>query len=124
MRREQVAHVQDPEDLIERRAVGGVPRVRRVDDGCEALLRRQVDGDGHDLRPWDHHVVHLLVRELEGAVEHFVLDALDDAALAGFGDDQAHVLTGTGEHARGRRLDTEQPRHRRGRDLQQPDERP
>jgi fermentation-respiration switch protein FrsA (DUF1100 family) len=43
--------VEDPDHLVERAAVEGIARVRRVDQGAEGLVRRQVDGDRDDLVP-------------------------------------------------------------------------
>jgi hypothetical protein len=68
--------------------------------------------------------VHLLVGELEGAVEHLGLGPFDDAALAGLSHDQSHVLARAREHARRRGLDAEQARHPRCGNLQDPHERP
>ncbi len=67
-RREQVADVEDSDDLVDGLAVGGIPRVRRRDHGGKALPRRECDRDRHHLGAMNHHVVNFLVGELEGGV--------------------------------------------------------
>ena len=117
---EEVADVEDPDDVVERAAVDRVARVRGVDDGRERLLRRQLDGQRDDLGPRDHHVVRLLVGEVEDLVEHLLLRLLD---LLGLRDDQADVLLRVHRHPGRRRLDAEEPRDAVRRSLQDPDER-
>ena len=80
-RGEQVAHVQDADDVVERLAVDRVAGERRVDDGREAFLGREFDREGDDLGPRHHHVRDLLVREVEDLVEHLLLLALELARL-------------------------------------------
>ena len=74
--------------------------------------------------PRHHHLVDFLVREVEDLVEHLLLVGRDHARVLGAGDDVPDVLLGVGEHACGRRGDSEEARHRVGRDLQQPVEGP
>ena len=109
-RAEEVADVEDADDVVERAAVDRVARVRRVDDGRKRLLRRQLDGEGDDLGPRDHHVVRLLVGEVEDLVEHLLLRLLD---LLGLRDDQPDVLLRVHGHPGRGRLDAEEPRDRR-----------
>ena len=112
--------MEDADDVVERAAVDRVARVRGVDHGGERLLRRKLDGERHDLGPRDHHVVRLLVREVEDLVEHLLLRLLD---LLGLRHDQADVLLRVHRHPGGRRLDAEEPRDAVRRLLQDPDER-
>ena len=121
--REEVAHVQDPGDLVERLAVDRVAGVGRLEQRRERLLRRHRDRDRDDLRPRHHHLVDFLVREVEDLVEHLLLGRRDHARVLGAGDDVADVLLGVGELARRRRRDAEEPRDRVRGDLQEPGER-
>ena len=75
-RLEEVAHVEDADDLVERAAVDGVARVRRFDHGLQRLLGRQVDGERDHLGPRHHHVGDFLVGEVEDLVEHLLLAPL------------------------------------------------
>ena len=79
---EEVAHVQDADDVVERLAVHRVARVRRVEHRRERLLRRQLDRDRDDLGPRHHHVGGVLVAEDEDLVDHLLLLVLDLALLA------------------------------------------
>ena len=116
--------MEDPGDLVERVAVDGIARVGRLEQRRERLLGRQRDRDRHDLGPRHHHLVDLLVREVEDLVEHLLLVGRDHARVLGAGDDVADVLLGVGEHACRRGSDAEEPRHRVRRHLQQPVEGP
>ena len=117
-RLEEVAHVEDPEHVVERLAIDGIPRVRRVDHRGERLLRRQVDRERHDLRPRDHHLVGLLVGEVEDLVDHLLLGRLDRARVLGRGDEVADVLLGRcGHDPRAPAVTPKQPRDRRSADL-------
>ena len=72
-RREEIANVQDPDDVVEAPAECGVARVRGVDDRRERLLRRQLDRYADNLGPGHHHVVDLLLGEVEDLVDHLLL---------------------------------------------------
>jgi hypothetical protein len=122
-RREEVAHVEDADDVVERVAVDGIPGIGGVDHSCERLLRRQLDREGHHLGPRDHDLVDLRVREVEHLVDHLLLALLDHARLLCGGDDVADVLLRVGDDARRRGLDAEKSRERVRRLLQEPDER-
>ena len=74
---EQVAHVENADDVVERLAVDRIARERRVDHRRETLLRREVDRQRDDLGPRDHDVRDLLVREVEDLVEHLLLLPLE-----------------------------------------------
>ena len=115
--------MQDADDLVERAAIRRVPRVRRVDDGGEAFLGRKVDRDRDDLGTRHHHLVRLLVGEVEDLVQELLLHLLHDAGLAGLGDDQADVLLRVGDDAGGRGLDSEEAREGIRRGLEEPHER-
>ena len=80
-RLDQVADVQHADDVVERLAVDGVARVRRLEHRLERLLGRQRDRDRDHLRPRHHHVGDLLVGEVEDLVEHLLLLVLDLALL-------------------------------------------
>ena len=90
-RTKEVAHVQDAHDAVEGLAVDGIPRVGRVHHGFEALFRRQVDRERDDLRPRDHHVLRLLVGEVEHLVEHLLLLLLDLAVRGRLGDEHPQL---------------------------------
>src|SRR6266545_3313881 len=96
-RLDEVAHMQDADHLVERAAVDGVARVRRVEDRLQRLLRRQVDRECDDLGPRHHHLVDLLVGEVEDLVEHLALLLLDLARLLGLGDVHADLLLCVGD---------------------------
>ena len=98
---EEVADVEDADDVVERAAVDGIAGVRGVDHRRKRLLRGELDGEGDDLGPRDHDVVGLLVGEVEDLVEHLLLRLLD---LLGLRDDQADVLLRVHRHPGGRRL--------------------
>ena len=95
-RREEIAHVQQAEHVVERAPVDGVARVRRDQHGLQRLVRRQVDRDRHDLGPRDHDVRDLLVGEVEDLVEHLLLALLDLAALGRLADE--HLQLGLRVH--------------------------
>ena len=122
--REEVAHVEDPDDVVERLPVDRVARVRRVDDRGKAFLGRQVDGQRHDVGPRHHHLRDLLVGEVEDLVEHLLLLLLELAALGGSVEE--HLQLGLGESAAllTRRLEPEDAQYGVGRVLEHPDQRP
>ena len=92
--------MEDADDLVERGAVGGVARVRRLDHGREALLGREVDRDRDHLGPRNHHLVHLLAGEVEDLVEHLLLGLLDLAGVLGGSDDHAGCPRACGRRPR------------------------
>ncbi len=112
-RPEEVADVEDADDVVERFSVDGIAGERRVDDGAQRLLGRHVGGDPDDLRPRDHHRGHLLRGEVEDLVEHLLLGLLELAVILGRGDRVADVLARVGDHPGGRGLDAEDPERRR-----------
>ncbi len=114
-RREEIAHVQDADDLVERVPVHGVARVRRVDDGRERLLRRHVGRDRHDIGPWHDHRGDLLRREVEDLVEHLLLGLLELAHVLGGGHAVPDVLARVGDHPCGCGLHPEEREARRSR---------
>ena len=122
-RGEQIAHVEDADDLVERVAVDGIARVRRLEHRSERLLGGHVGLDRDHLRPRDHHLVHLLVGEVEDLVEHLALPVLDLAGLAR--DVQQHLQLGLGVHLvlRARRLKADPAQHGGRHVLEKPDER-
>ena len=121
-RREEVAHVEDADDLVERAAVDGIARVRRVDHRGEHLLGRQVDRERDHLGPRHHHVRGLLVGEVEDLVEHLLLLRLDLAAPGRVAEQ--HPQLGLGVDAALRvRLEPERAEDELRRALQHPDHR-
>ena len=120
---EEVAHVQDADDVVERLAVDRVARVRRVEHRRERLLRRHLDRDRGDLGPRHHHVRRVLVAEDEDLVDHLLLFVLDLALLARAR--QQHAQLGLGERIalRAGRLEPEHVQHAVGRLAQHPHER-
>jgi hypothetical protein len=119
-RAEEVADVEDADDVVQRVAVHGVARVGRVDHRRERLLGRKLDREGDHLGPRHHHVVGFLVGEVEDLVEHLLLRLLDLLRLR---DDQADVLFRVHGQAGGRGLDAEQARNGVGRLLEHPHQR-
>jgi hypothetical protein len=83
--------VQDADDVVERLAVHGISGERRVHHRLEALLRRQIDGERDDFGPRHHHVLRLLVGEVEHLVEHLLLLLLDLAVLRRPRDEHAQL---------------------------------
>src|ERR671919_1402119 len=108
--REEVADVEDADDVVERAPVDRVARVGGVDHRREGLLRRQVDREGDDLGARDHDLVDLLVREVEDLVDHLLLARLDLARVLGGGDDVTYVLLRVRDYAGRGGLDPEETR--------------
>ena len=79
--RDEIANVEDPDDLVERLAKDRVARVGRLEHGAQRLLGRHLDRDADHLGARHHHVRRLLVGEVEDLVEHLALALLDLAAL-------------------------------------------
>ena len=91
---------------------------------CEGLLGRQVDGQRDDLGSRHHHVVDLLVGEVEDLVEHLLLALLDLAALGRLA--RASIFSSASECTPplgARRLEAEEHAGRLGRSSQEPDQR-
>ena len=121
-RGEQVAHVQDADDVVERLAVDRVARVRRVEHGGERLLGRHLDRDRDDLRPGHHHVGDVLVAEDEDLVDHLPLALLDLALLRRAGEEHAQLRLRERLALRAGRLEPERRAGRVGRLPQHPDD--
>ena len=122
-RAEEVANVEDPEDLVERSSIHGVTRERRVDDRPEGLLGRHFDGDRHHVGSRHHHGGDLLRGEVEDLVEHLLLRLLELTDVLGRGDRVTNVLTRVREHPGGCRVDPKHTEYRVRRHLQQPHDR-
>ena len=120
---EQIAHVEDADDVVERPPVDRIARERRVHDGFQALLGRQVDRERHDLGTGHHHVRGLLVREVKDLVEHLLLLLLDLAMLGRLGDEHAELRLGEDIVLAAGRLQPEPAQHDLRRSLQYPDQR-
>ena len=114
--------MEDADDLVERPAVDGVARERRVDDGRERILGRHVHRDRDDLGPRHHHRRHLLRGEVEDLVEHLLLGLLELADVLGRGDAVADVLARVGDHPGRRGLHPEEAEHEVRGHLQEPDD--
>ena len=108
-RAEEVANVEDPEDLVERSSIHGITRERRVDDRAQRLLGRHVGGDPDDVRARHHHGGDLLRREVEDLVEHLLLGLLELTDVLGRGDRVTNVLARVRDHPGGRRVDAQEP---------------
>ena len=80
-RRDQIADVDDPDDLVERLPIHRVARVRRLEHRRHRLLGRELDRERDDVRSRHHHVRDLLLGEVEHLVEHLPLVLLDLAVL-------------------------------------------
>ena len=121
---QQVPEMQHADDVLRLVAVHGVARVRRVEHRLQALLRRKLDRERDHLGPRPHHVVRLLVGEVEDLVEHLLLLLLE-LALDGRALEQ-HLQLGLGVDGAlaARRLHPEQAEGRVARFLQEPDQRP
>ena len=74
---QEIAQVEDADDVLGRLPVDRVARVRRLQHRPQALLGRQVGGQRDDLGPRHHHVLGLLVGEVEDLVEHLLLLLLE-----------------------------------------------
>ena len=122
-RAEEIADVEDPDDVVEGAAVHRVARVRRVDDGAQRLLGRHVGGDSDDVRARHHHGGDLLRREVEDLVEHLLLGLLELAHVLGRGHRVANVLSGVRDHPGRRRVDAQEPEDEVRRHLQEPHDR-
>ena len=122
-RLQQVAQVQDADDVLGRLPVDREPRVRRVEHLAQALLRRHVRGDDDHLGPRHHHVGRLLVGEVEDLVEHLLLLflelALDRRAL----EQQLQLGLRVDGAVAARRLEPEHVQRHLARALQEPDQR-
>ena len=106
-RREEVAHVQDADDVVERAAVDRVARVRRLDHRGQRFLRRQVDRERDHLGPRHHHGRDLLVGEVEDLVEHLLLLLLDLPLLGRAREQHLQLGLGVDLHLAAGRLEPE-----------------
>ena len=122
-RAEEVADVEDPDDVVERAAVDRVAREGRVDDGPKRFLGRHVRGDPDHLGPRDHHRRDLLRGEVEDLVQHLLLGLFELPVILGRRDRVPDVLTGVRDHPGRRGLDAEKPEDGIRRHLQEPDDR-
>ena len=122
-RREEIAHVQHSDDVVERLAVDRVAGVGRLEHCGEGLLGRQLRGDRDDLRSRHHHVGDVLVAEDEDLVDHLLFLVLDLALLARAREQHAELRLGERLALGARRLEPEQVEDAVGRLAQHPDER-
>jgi hypothetical protein len=122
-RGEEVTHVQDADDVVERVPVHGIAREGRVHDGSQRLLRGHLRGDRDDIGPRDHHGRDLLRREVEDLVEHLLLRLLELADVLGGRDGMPDVLTGVRDHSGRRGCHAERAQCEVRRYLQQPGDR-
>ncbi len=95
-RAEEIADVEHADDVVERLAVDGEARVRRVEHRRERLLGRHLDRDGDDVGLRDHHVGDVLVPEVEDAFDQLALAVLDLALRGRAGEE--HPQLGFGVH--------------------------
>ena len=114
--------MEDAGDIVERLAVDGVARVRRLENCSQRLRGCQRDRDSNHVGARDHDVDGLLLGEVEDLVEHLLLGRLDLTRVLGGGDGLPDVLAGEGDHSRRRGLDPHQAQHRVRRVLQDPDD--
>ena len=122
-RGDQVADVEDADDLVERVAVDGVARVGRVEHEPQRLLRRELDRERDHVGPRDHHVGDVLVGEVEHLVDHLLLAALDLALLGRAREQHPQLDLGMRRVLGAGHLLAERLQHVLGRALQEPDER-
>jgi hypothetical protein len=122
-RLEEVAHVQDADDVVERLAEDGVARVGRVEDDGERLLGRHVDRDRGHVRFRHHHVGDVLVAEDEDLVDHLALVLLDLPLLRRARDEHPQLGLRVNLALGAGRLEPEGVENRVTRGLQRPDER-
>ena len=108
-RAEEIAHVEDADDVVERAAIDGVAGEGRVDDCTKSLVGWDVDGDPDDLGTRNHHRGDLLRGEVEDLVEHLLLGLLELADVLGRRDRVADVLARVRDHPGRGRLDAQQP---------------
>ena len=120
---QQVAQVEDADDVLGRLPEDGEARVRRLEHLAEAFLGRHVGGDRDHFGPRHHHVGRLLVGEVEDLVEHLLL-LLFELALDGRALEQHLQLRLRVDGAFGsRRLQPEHAQRDLARALQEPDQR-
>ena len=123
-RLDQVADVQDADDVVQRVAIDGVARVRRLEHRLQRLLRRQRDRDRHHLGAGHHHVGDFLVGEVEDLVEHLLFLVLDLSLLRRRAEEHAQLGLGVRLVLGARWLEAERAQDQRGRFLEHPDQRP
>ena len=116
--------MQDAEDLVERLAVDRVARVRRLHHRLERLLRRQVDRERNDVHARDHHVVGVLVAEVEDLGDHLLLLLLDLAVPLRAVEEHPQLGLRVDVALRAGRLHPHRAQDQLGRPLEDPDQRP
>ena len=121
---EEVAHVQDADDLVERAAVHRVARVGRFHHRFERLLRRKVDRERHHLGPRHHHVGSLLVPEIEDLGDHLLLLLLDLAVPLRAVEEHPQLHLRVDVPVGPGRLHPHRPQDQLGGSLEDPDQRP
>ena len=122
-RRDEVADVEDADDLVERLAEDGVAGVGRLEHGTESLLRCHLDRDADHLGTGHHHVRRLLVGEVEHLVEHLALVLLDLASLGRHLEQHLQLGLRVGLAVGVVGIDADQPLRTFARALQHPDQR-
>ena len=123
-RPEEVAHVEDADDVVERVSIDRVARERRVDDRARERSSGGMSTEIADhLGARHHHRGDLLRGEVEDLVEHLLLGLLELADVLGRGDRVADVLARVGDHPGRRGLHAQEPEDDVRGLLEQPDER-
>ena len=122
-RREQVADVQDPDDVVEVLLEHRIAGERMVEHDPQNLRDRQLGRHRDDVGPRDHHVGGVLVGELEDLVQHRLLVGLEHALLAARRHEHLELLLRVDERETRRRADADPPQHRAAGLDQHPDER-
>jgi hypothetical protein len=78
---DDVPHVDDAHDVVQRVAVDRIPGVRRLEHRRHRLLRHELERYADDVRARDHDVRDLLLGEVEDLVEHLAFVLLDLSVL-------------------------------------------
>ena len=88
----EVLRVQDADDVVDRVAVDGQPRVRALRDDADDLVERRVDVERGDLAPRHHQLLGLTQIQPQRALQPAMLVGLEQSAVAALGDEQLDLV--------------------------------
>ena len=118
---EHVAHVHEPDHLVDIPLVHRDARILLVDHQRAELFERGIGRDGDDVGPRRHYLPHYFVAELHHRLDQLAVVLLDQAFFGAGGNQRFDVLGGRGRGFLGRvvvrqldqRLEEVQGRHER-----------